>query len=931
MSGSVFSETLQEITSTKLDELSKRRAAFEAARTAIPKYLSPELDPIHRLILVKDGVKRCFGLKTNEEASAEAGTRLGSSLDLTLSNAERFISLARHDPSVSENIIADHEKALFRELEVQSHKYRYAALYGELVTEWLASDQKMGLGTIRQNEGDDVEMVDVGSAAKLKSKEEWEGKVFERADVNVESLNRYLDDIFISDGAIGEEAAKEKRLALEKMRTAVADFERELSEPRQFRHTTLKWVIDGLVASDLVSNEQREVLKDFRSNNVILSEVADVLNMRISALESWNWDPSGVPIEQRRKVSGVFSVHIHEDLLQAIFLQYIGVKWSVFLRTTFTTFQSSLAWSSLTDDIPLAEKRRLEYYVGPVRQHRSLQKLRKKRYLTNYHVAKLLTSPIAAAKPADGEVEASYCLDNCDTEEEIEKKIDTPVAAKQQLLHLLSTELVINTRLSGELTAFHAVLADFETSLPHETILAVLKYLGISQIWCNFFLRFLQVPLRWNDELSAPTKVQQRGVPASHVLSDVFGEAVLFCLDYSVNQAALGQLLWRYGEDMWFWSPDHATAVTVWTALENFVFITGTSLNYQKCGAARVTGNGLQGKPLDKALPAGQIRWGFLVLSPETGQFEVDTSMIDVHIDELRKQLMEKQHSILAFIQTWNTYVGTFLTSNLGKPSNCFGQVHVDAMLAAHQHIQRRIFTGKGSGGFEATSSIIDYLKTSITERFGITDIPDGYFYFPTDLGGLELQSPFISLLYKRDAVLDSHESLIQKMLEAERSTYNRLKSRFEAEVPDTQPMQLFGRNNDSKWKPESQHDQRTFMSFEQFTQYREVLCIMFDRIGEPFDVFSVFNKLMEEPEDSALNIASCGWISNALGQIQQSEHSGPIGDSWEAMTPYWQWIAKMYGPEIVEKFGGFNIVDRGLLPMGMVGLFREKRVTWKG
>ena len=37
-----------------------------------------------------------------------------------------------------------------------------------------------------------------------------------------------------------------------------------------------------------------------------------------------------------------------------------------------------------------------------------------------------------------------------------------------------------------------------------------------------------------------------------------------------------------------------------------------------------------------------------------------------------------------------------------------------------------------------------------------------------------------------------------------------------------------------------------------------------------------------------------------------------------------------MYGPELIEKFGGFNIVEPGLLPMGMVALFRSGRVQWE-
>jgi hypothetical protein len=41
--------------------------------------------------------------------------------------------------------------------------------------------------------------------------------------------------------------------------------------------------------------------------------------------------------------------------------------------------------------------------------------------------------------------------------------------------------------------------------------------------------------------------------------------------------------------------------------------------------------------------------------------------------------------------------------------------------------------------------------------------------------------------------------------------------------------------------------------------------------------------------------------------------------------------VAALYGPEVMERFGGLIIVDPGLLPIGMVSLFRDKRVKWQG
>lgn len=43
---------------------------------------------------------------------------------------------------------------------------------------------------------------------------------------------------------------------------------------------------------------------------------------------------------------------------------------------------------------------------------------------------------------------------------------------------------------------------------------------------------------------------------------------------------------------------------------------------------------------------------------------------------------------------------------------------------------------------------------------------------------------------------------------------------------------------------------------------------------------------------------------------------------------PYWFAIVELYGEEMKEVFGSLQVVERGLLPMGMVELFKS-RVRW--
>jgi hypothetical protein len=62
-----------------------------------------------------------------------------------------------------------------------------------------------------------------------------------------------------------------------------------MASATHFDETSLTWVIKGLLRSDLVTDEQRKVLKDFLNNKVVVAEIADVLNMPMSALDKWQW------------------------------------------------------------------------------------------------------------------------------------------------------------------------------------------------------------------------------------------------------------------------------------------------------------------------------------------------------------------------------------------------------------------------------------------------------------------------------------------------------------------------------------------------------------------------------------------------------------------------------------------------------------------
>lgn len=402
-SGSVFSKTLQDITTTKLEELAEQRHTFEEQYQQLLNATSKLPDPLERLVALVDGTKSCLGVVTTPSKDGTRGrVVVGSTsnrrLETDLKNIDRFLEQARYDPSVSLKVLENWEKLLLQYLSVQSAKYQYADLYGRLVTEWLSSE-KSALSENDPEAGDSFE--ELPGAKKLEARSKWEEVVFEPANVDQKVLTDYLNDLFCSDK--GDESKP-----FEDLRRKVIKFENSFTSAQQFNVPTLQWVVRSLEASDLLSNEKREVLKDFLGNNVILGEIADVLNMRMTTLNRWSWGEF-VPLEERRNVNGGYSIQMHEDLLQAIFLHYIGVKWSVFFKNAFGEFRRG-AWTTNSPPVPQADRLRREFYLGSnsTDTDTTLQAQRRETHLGNYFSHQLLDFEQQIANAQEGEEEAEF-------------------------------------------------------------------------------------------------------------------------------------------------------------------------------------------------------------------------------------------------------------------------------------------------------------------------------------------------------------------------------------------------------------------------------------------------------------------------------------------------------------------------------------------
>lgn len=278
--------------------------------------------------------------------------KLKESPSLPMKNVENFLPQSRQDPSVSTKILQSWELELVKQLDINSLKYKYATLYSHLVKEWLTA-----------NNSTDT-FGNVGRAEMHEQRVKWEDLVFTPEVTDTEAITNSLNTLFTS--------TKDIKVATEALWVETRMFEAGLSRREHFNDETLTYVIKGLLRTDLVTDEQKQVLKDFLGNKIVLAEVADVWNMRIKSLDKWKWDPSGTSIKQKRHLNGRYRFYAYEDLLQTILLRYLGLEWSVYFKIAFTTFRKATGvWKSSVEQVPALDRQRRDHSLHLIQANQS--------------------------------------------------------------------------------------------------------------------------------------------------------------------------------------------------------------------------------------------------------------------------------------------------------------------------------------------------------------------------------------------------------------------------------------------------------------------------------------------------------------------------------------------------------------------------------
>lgn len=854
---------LWDVAKVKAEEVEHQHKRFIEGKSALQHLLDCEPHGIKRLEAVLRAYKDLPMMQQSNNSS-----------ETFVANVGRFLSQASHDPCVR---LVDWERRLMGLLDAQSTRYDYSSLYMEIMREWIKNSDEVDVLDDPDVCQSPIQHQTQNSApSKEEYRKQWESYVFSAIETDQTAITAWLDKLLRST----ESTSK----AFAALRRDIAGFEEALAKDQEhFTEVTTNWCIHGLLASDLLTDDKRGELTLLQQDNGTLSQIADILNIKMNTLDRWAWSEEGVPAEQRRQLGSRYRIFHDEDLMNALLLRYIGVRWSVQISKSLTTF-SEATWLSPASPIGKEERDMRERYLGYGKEHASgVHGQRLNLYLSDFFATQLLRE--------ESEVDRGYDYEEDQNKDKGVKIRKSAAELKHKLVQVLAAELALAKGVNREVTVLQSDFESFGPSIPHSTIVAVLNFFNVSQPWIQFFWKVLQVPIIFREDgINAEVRFRRRGTQMSSPLADVFGETILFCMDYSVWYHTKGLRLHRFHDDIWLWGPEVSVSQG-WQAMSGFAKVMGLKFNDTKSGCVRVLEElpGPSPQALPRLLPHGDVRYGFLKLLP-TGYFTIDYNLVDRHVDGLVSELASSR-SLFAWLRIWNVYGVGFFTSMLGgqQPANCFGAQHITAMKAMFLHVYKRVFQ---------EGNLTSHVRNQIKQRFPsfTGSVLDAFIFLPVELGGLGAQNPFVNLAQLHGQMPKDPRNIMITFLNVERMVYRDAKMSFQQGHTRV--------SVDNKYQATGD-----FLQFAEYIRRREE--------ASP-ELLEAYNILLKQPKPGKVQISD--EVRAMLGR----------GEDLKSYSPDKLYLLELYKDELVQNFGGLRIVEKKLLPTGMVRLARKQRIKWK-
>ncbi|KAI2486800.1 hypothetical protein Ptr902_00933 [Pyrenophora tritici-repentis] len=882
MSPFTVTPVLRQVVERRIEELECAKENFER------RYLSPvdrtqEPSIVKRISsLLKDVQNLELQLTEDDEWMVDTINRCTEQApdDKTLSN---FVSMKK---------LLKFEQNMRKQIEKHTNRLEVSRLHTRLLKEALTTNNPINSAANVELEklalDDDFELI---GDTVTEVHENIASNIARPTDVNPEAITNYLRSLFEGNEHVDFQDVRDI------MQVHGAEL---LDSGMWISEGDLKCAITDLMGKEFIDISTKEILSHYSQSPVAMREL--VATMKMKSFNDWEYKhaESGLSVKTYRSADGQSHFVVEEDIIDMIFLHHCAQNWGSRMRQGLRLFMDS-STSFCPPPMTESESKTHEFFVNFIPMSydgflsvRKGGKPNRRRMYTGREAYRHLFEPQTLANERYNNYKQHFFMSRLPTDlpgtsEEI---IAQEVQAK--LLQTLATECRIQEALGQSFRVSATKFVSLASTIPHDTILTVLKYLGVPEVFLNFFERFLKVKLRINPS-SRDKKPLERsfGVSFGHSLELFFSEAVLFFLELAVRKET-GTYFYRLYDRCYFIDTPEITKKAE-KALARFCDIMGLKSS-DTCG----TGNPSIGFLNFNLQPS--------TCPKPTTAFEIDQVKVADYANQVKKRLGNCS-SVLEWVRKWNDTVGNYAAHLFGSPTDTFGEKHHDAVMAAYNFIYSTILDDG-----DLTTHVANLLKPH-TELAKYRHDIEPIIHLPQAFGGLGVKSPFFTLILAVNTQepisiqLQEYHSLEDEYYRKKLAEYLRRspleqKMKAQAILKDDQSeiTSVFGLPPCSNLEPAM----IPFMTKEELFKHRDRTSYGETNLDSGWNSPSVELACLHRQliEKSVNRVDGSLKVTRNLGQLDGKGWRR----SWSRMRSEDQWVMQMYSDDCFERYGTLDI-----------------------
>ncbi|CAF3691946.1 unnamed protein product [Rotaria sp. Silwood1] len=295
-------EALNLMTKLKLDRFKLRKKKFDEEYIEIMKQNNDSTISVYdKVYMLKKSIERLF-----DETSKER----------YLKNFDSILTIAKVNTSTSNNVLENFRQQFIKVIVDGKKRSKYNYLFGLIMSQWL-SEQK--------NEYTPLEMK--STSKSLLTNEQLEKIIFNQSQLDLDVWRNFLQHKLFS---IFDKDSKLKD-AFDEFKKSIEQYGKSLLKEK-VSSNDIRQAIESLISNDSLDEYRKRLLTKMRLDENTVNEFESSLNLLISDLADWNWPIKDVRGIFRRNLVGKYRCFYEEDFLTAIFLEYIGLKWSYYFK-----------------------------------------------------------------------------------------------------------------------------------------------------------------------------------------------------------------------------------------------------------------------------------------------------------------------------------------------------------------------------------------------------------------------------------------------------------------------------------------------------------------------------------------------------------------------------------------------------------------------